>query len=179
MPLESPLAPTHETLLGRWQEIIAHEPDLFKNHLERIETDSFGNILMSPPPSGFHRKVAFRIAILLDELLPGDGSVQEQYLVTDIGIKVADVVWLNPNRSHEIYKDHPLQPAPDICVEVRSPSNTARELEEKRDAYFRAGAKEVWICDMNHRITFFSPEGELGQSILCPAFPKIIHPSKS
>jgi Uma2 family endonuclease len=35
--------------------------------------------------------------------------------------------------------------APDLAIEVMSPSNTQREMEEKTALYFGAGARTVWI----------------------------------
>ena len=37
--------------------------------------------------------------------------------------------------------------APYLAVEVLSPGNTASEMEQKLDDYFRAGTKSVWIVD--------------------------------
>ena len=37
--------------------------------------------------------------------------------------------------------------APDVAIEVVSPSNTARELERKTSEYFANGASAVWIAD--------------------------------
>jgi Uma2 family endonuclease len=37
--------------------------------------------------------------------------------------------------------------APDLAVEVLSPSNTKREMEEKAREYFAAGARLVWIVN--------------------------------
>jgi Uma2 family endonuclease len=125
MPLEAPIAPTKESLLDRWRNIISWHPELFEDVAERIETDAFGNILMSPSPDGAHQKRELRIA-------------------------------------------------PEICIEVRSPGNTIQELYEKRDAYFRAGAREVWICDLSNQIALFNESGELNKSELCPDFPAVI-----
>jgi Uma2 family endonuclease len=41
--------------------------------------------------------------------------------------------------------------APDLAVEVLSPSNTPREMERKRSEYFRAGVRLVWIVDIDDR----------------------------
>ncbi|HLM57936.1 MAG TPA: Uma2 family endonuclease [Pyrinomonadaceae bacterium] len=41
--------------------------------------------------------------------------------------------------------------APDIAVEVLSPSNTVREMEEKIDLYFGAGSRTVWIISPKRR----------------------------
>lgn len=41
--------------------------------------------------------------------------------------------------------------APDLAVEVLSPSNTAREMERKRREYFGAGVRMVWMIDIDAR----------------------------
>ena len=64
--------------------------------------------------------------------------------------------------------------APEICVEVVSPSNTETELDEKKELYFEAGAEEVWFCNGNGEMFFFArnetSEPMVG-SRLCPGFP--------
>lgn len=64
--------------------------------------------------------------------------------------------------------------APEICVEVYSFSNTQKEMKEKRELYFEKGAKEVWYCDKNGKISFYNEEGKLKKSALCPDFPNKI-----
>lgn len=41
--------------------------------------------------------------------------------------------------------------APDFAVEVLSPSNTKREMERKREDYFRSGVRLVWEIDPRAR----------------------------
>ncbi len=55
--------------------------------------------------------------------------------------------------------------APELCIEVASPSNSRKELQEKVDAYLAAGAEEVWIIyQESKRWQFFSLEGVLEKS---------------
>jgi Uma2 family endonuclease len=61
--------------------------------------------------------------------------------------------------------------APEICVEVRSPSNTDAEMDAKRALYFEAGAEEVWICDEDGAMRFYDADGEMDASHRAPAFP--------
>lgn len=41
--------------------------------------------------------------------------------------------------------------APDLAVEVMSPSNTTREMEKKVALYFAAGARAVWVFNPKKR----------------------------
>jgi Uma2 family endonuclease len=41
--------------------------------------------------------------------------------------------------------------APDLAVEVLSPGNTAREINEKVAMYFAAGSRAVWVFDPEKR----------------------------
>jgi Putative restriction endonuclease len=79
---------------------------------------------------------------------------------------------MDPSRVQELLKfpTQPVSPAPDICVEILSSSNTKAEIDQKRTLYFLAGAREVWICDRSNQIYFFGPDGPLDQSALCPQF---------
>ena len=56
--------------------------------------------------------------------------------------------------------DNPLMVAPEICLEVISPSNSVKETQEKREAYFAAGAHEVWIVfPQSKRCEFHGRQG--------------------
>jgi Uma2 family endonuclease len=160
--------------LQRWNEFLA-DPELLRRP-ERIEIDAFGHFLMSPPPDALHRKQGFRITALLETLLPGNSAYPEQSILTSEGIRIADAIWIDPSRLDELSRapNQPLSPAPDICVEILSPSNTEAEIDHKRALYFAAGAREVWICDRKGIIRFFASRGELEHSTLCAAFPSRI-----
>lgn len=154
-------------LLRRWQEIL--DDPAFKDYHQRVETDEFGNTIMSPRPTGKHDKTCQSICQVLNSL-PGDGGFLEHEVLTDKGMKIADVLWVSPTHPWNRESADPIIPAPDICVEVRSPRNTVEVLIEKRDAYLRAGAKEVWICDDN-RLYFFDSAEQIPASKLCPWCP--------
>ena len=153
-----------------WEEVVA-DPDL--QHLRyKIETNELGQIVMSPPPSFFHQRYEARIARLLDRLLPQGLAVQECPVQTPGGTKVADVAWISEARQAQAAPRAALTVAPEICVEVVSPSNTRKELLGKRTLYFGAGALEFWLCDEMGAVTFFRPTGKMPRSLLCPEFPR-------
>ena len=43
----------------------------------------------------------------------------------------------------------PYPKAPEICVEVTSPSNSKEEIEHKTELYLAKGALEVWVVIKN------------------------------
>ena len=154
-----------------WEEVVA-DPDL--QHLRyKIETNELGQIVMSPPPSYFHQESESEIVFLLRTLLPDGKAVQECPVKTPGGTKVADAAWISRERRRQQGpRRAALTIAPEICVEVVSPSNTLGELLARRDLYFAAGALEFWICDEDGGMTFFNAAGELERSGLCPEFPR-------
>jgi Uma2 family endonuclease len=54
----------------------------------------------------------------------------------------------------------PLPQAPEICVEVLSPSNTQAEMEMKTRFYLAAGAVEVWWVAATGALRVFDERGE-------------------
>ena len=50
---------------------------------------------------------------------------------------------------------------PDLVVEIRSPSNTQRQIDEKIDIYFRYGTRIVWLIDIiSGTLTVHRPDAE-------------------
>lgn len=145
-----------EVLARRWREILA-DP-LLRDLPYKIELNAWGKIEMSPA-SNPHGHAQAWIAFELQRLLPGGRVVTEASVLTDIGIRVSDVVWA----SHAFLATHALETpflrAPEICVEVLSPSNTEDEIQEKIRAYLAAGAHEVWTVAEDAAVRFFGAEG--------------------
>jgi Uma2 family endonuclease len=156
--------------LARWTQILA-EPALAKLP-NRIETDRLGRILMSPPPAFRHSRRQFSIGALLSSLLPKGVILTECPVSTADGVKSIDVAWLAPDRPEIIQEPLVLTRTPEICIEILSPSNSVSEINEKRVLYFDAGAAEVWICNLDGSMSFFSgADHQQSTSLLCPNFP--------
>jgi Uma2 family endonuclease len=160
--------------LRRWDELL-DDPDLAKIE-GRIETDRHGQIIMSPPPSARHGSYQFRVADALRDLLTDGEVLTECPISTADGVRVADVAWVSEERMRELGNRSCFPHCPEICVEVLSPRNRPKEIEEKKALYFDAGAREVWICDESGGLSFFtgSQTAPSTCSVLCPEFPKRI-----
>lgn len=138
----------------------------------RVESDQWGNIVMSPPPGINHSRHQSQIAALLRKLLTGGEALSEFPVRTAKGVKGVDTVWISKERLAEQPKHQDVAViAPEICVEVYSPSNRRGEIEEKKSLYFERGALECWTCDTKGRMAFFDVTGQISQSKLCPRFP--------
>jgi Uma2 family endonuclease len=157
--------------LRRWHEVLA-DPSLAKLP-HRIETDRHGHIVMSPPPAFSHSQRQGKIVGLMLKLLPEGQAMPECPLSTSDGVKAIDVAWLSTTREEHVQKPIVLQRAPEICVEIISPSNTVSEIKEKQALYFEAGAQEVWTCGLDGKLRFYVTAGnEVNTSRLCPGFPQ-------
>lgn len=97
-------------------------------------------------------------------------------LRTSDGVKAIDIAWLASDRRREVDSAVCLAQAPEICVQILSPSNTGEEISEKIELYFEAGAKEVWICNQSGTVEFYySGAGQTRRSSeMCPEFPQRI-----
>lgn len=139
----------------------------------RLETDRHGHVLISPPPGYHHASRQFEIGYQLRKLLGGNVRT-ECPLSTSDGVKAIDVAWLSDLRESTALSGEILLQAPEICVEVISPSNTPAEMNEKMALYFDAGADEVWFCETSGAMRFHALSGLLERSVLCPEFPAVI-----
>jgi Uma2 family endonuclease len=126
--------------LKRWAAVLA-DPELARLP-HRIETDRHGHILMSPPPAPAHGDRESEIVFRLKTLLPEGRTITDRPVSTSDGVKAPDVAWVVPERRQEVRSVICLTRAPEICVEVLSPSNTPQEIEGKTALIFRNGASE-------------------------------------
>ncbi len=109
----------------------------------KIELNRAGKIEMSPA-SNLRGKVQIEISRELDKRRSGV-VIAECSIQTTNGVRVADVAWLTTAQYKAFGEETPYPTAPDICVEIMSPSNTWAETHMNASLYLAAGAKEVWI----------------------------------
>jgi Uma2 family endonuclease len=144
-----------------WEQLLA-DPELAKVE-GRIETDRHGRIIMTPPPGPPHGSRQFSIGHEL-KLRLGGRVATECTISTSDGVRAADVGWFSDLRYRRAFDPRCFLEAPEICVEVISPSNTRAEMDEK----------EVWFCEKDGTMRYFGTGGPLQNSLLCPDFPAMI-----
>jgi Uma2 family endonuclease len=160
--------------LRRWTELVA-DRDLAKIE-GRIETDRYGRIILSLPFAPSHGSYQAMVGCLIGDLMPNGQVIIACPISTADGVKAADVAWASPECMRHLGNRACFPQAPEICVEVLSPSNIQAEIEEKTALYFDAGAKEVWVCSRSGSVRFYESGKNRARksSHLCPEFPKQI-----
>ena len=156
--LEAPL-PAAE--LGERYRALVASP-LYAKLPGKVELDRWGRILMSPA-SNQHGMVQIRIGQRLSSL--GGRAITEASILTAEGVFVADVAWASTAFIAAHRTETPFPNAPELCIEIASPSNSRREMQQKIAAYLSAGAHEVWIVYLqSQRVEFHSATGVIERS---------------
>jgi Uma2 family endonuclease len=87
---------------------------------------------------------------------------------------VADVAYLSAERFREVDPEDNIRGAPELVIEVLSPSNTAAEIYDKEQICLANGALEFWVVDAQRRqVKVSTPDGrtvtwQSGQEIPLP-----------
>lgn len=77
-------------------------------------------------------------------------------LFTDTDVVQPDILFVSNEREH-IRTPANIQGAPDLIVEILSPSSSRRDWRDKRELYAEHGVREYWIVDPVHRLVWTFP----------------------
>ena len=100
--------------------------------------------------------------------LPKGKVIADCSIQTLEGVKVADVAWASEEFINTFSYETPYPKAPEICIEIVSPSNSKAEITEKVNLYLAKGAMEVWVVYSDHQIQTYSHIGEIEKSSIAP-----------
>lgn len=144
-----------------WSEVI--DNPVLRDLPFKIELNKFGKLLMSPA-SNEHGRIQSRLAAALLNQSPKGEVITECSIQTSDGVKVADVAWLSEEFIREFGFVTPLPKAPELCIEIASPSNSKIEMQNKVDLYLAKGAHEVWVVYALNNIHIYSCMGRIENS---------------
>lgn len=128
---------------------------------QRPETGPFyyelrhGELVQATRPKKKHAVIQKKISRAL-ELHAGEAYwVQEEMAfrpLPEYELHVVDVGAVTPARWEQTDPDENLAGAPDLVVEVISPSNTMEEILEKRSLCLENGCREFWVVEPKFRV---------------------------
>jgi Uma2 family endonuclease len=124
-----------------------------------------GVVVREPRPGDPHGRVQVRIAYALEAWARSVGAAvttESGYVLSDDPptLRGPDVAVVVRPRSTKREIAGWVRGAPDVAVEVLSPSDTSIGIQEKTLDYLRAGAKLVWIVDpVALTVTVYRPDG--------------------
>jgi Uma2 family endonuclease len=136
------------------------------------ETNAQGQIIMTPVNYGHSHHVG-QLIQWLGRIVPAWKTGSELGIVTADGLKAPDVtIASRAYHDRHLADEGYVTEAPEICIEVMSPSNTWREMHHNMGLYFAVGTVEVWVVDTNGQVAFFGPgNAVLAASRLIPQAP--------
>ena len=110
-----------------------------------------GDLVMTPAPRVSHQRVVRKLGTLLTLHVErfGEGEVffpPCDVVLSDTDVVQPDLLFISGERSHIITEEN-VQGAPDLVVEILSPTTAERDQTFKRSLYARHGVKEYWLVD--------------------------------
>lgn len=127
-------------------EFLALPDDAAGARLELSE----GELTVSPPPRLLHTVIVANLtyelsthvrAKRLGRVLPSEAG----YLLGGQTFRCPDVSFVRAERLANVSPDGWMEGAPDLAVEVISPSETAKDIKQKLRQFLDAGSSEVWL----------------------------------
>ncbi len=108
-------------------------------------------LVMSPAPSDNHQKLLVKliskIYLFVEENDLGEVRVSPYDVYFDReNIFQPDIVFITKENTHLI-KERGLFGAPDLVIEILSPSNEGYDKKDKKQVYEKYGIKEYWIIE--------------------------------
>ncbi len=128
---------------------------------------SAGKLITTPPLTSLHSRITAKIFTVLEGRL---GRLQSSKAFCHAGyvlgrdpltIRQPDISVLNKERIRRTGADEYFEGAPELAVEIVSPSDSAEDLQMKVHQYLGAGAKQVWVVyPKTKRVHLFYADGQ-------------------
>ena len=121
-----------------------------------------GELCMVPAPYSEHQRIALRLVRKLDHLVQRHTLGELCFAPLDVrltphDVLQPDILFVSKARKQTMALEG-LRGAPDLVIEILSPSTAQRDRGRKSAIYHRAGVREMWIVDPDERtIEVFLP----------------------
>jgi Uma2 family endonuclease len=108
-----------------------------------------GEVFVVPSPLPRHQVVAITVTEMLRRYAREHGGFcvtsPIDIVFSDYDVLQPDVIYFSPDRAHLVDLNRVIRHAPDLCVEVLSPSTASTDRGKKMQMFARYGVPEYWI----------------------------------
>ena len=132
----------------RWtfSDLVALPEDRLRHEL--IDGEHF----VTPSPNTAHQTILKNLFVILNACVERRGVGEVLFAPFDVKLSpytvlVPDLLFFTADRFAEAVNDRHATAAPDLVVEILSPSTRRRDLGRKRAVYDREGVREYWVLD--------------------------------
>jgi Uma2 family endonuclease len=111
-----------------------------------------GELIMTPAAVPYHQVVSKRLLVALWEFAEKDRELGT-VLASPIDVRLDDVNVFQPDiifiskKSAGIIGPKNIEVAPDLVIEILSPSTAYYDLKQKKGVYAKSGVTEYWVVD--------------------------------
>ncbi len=146
-----------------------------------------GELILSPSARTAHQRTSRKILNPLDDFVI-ENELGEVFhapydvVLDNFNVVQPDILFVSNERAR-IITDLNIQGAPDLVIEILSPSTAQRDKTQKRDLYAQHDVKEYWQADTDaksvtaltledgvYRVAGIYTEGQTLTSVLLPGF---------
>ena len=132
----------------------------------RYELDAGVLISVLASPSLFHNiirdRLGMRLYLFVNERKLGLISWQTDFQLSENTVRIPDLSFVRAERLEGWDTRERLRGAPDLAIEIASPSDTPDDLARKAQQYLSAGARAVWVLYPEARLAYlYRPGGHI------------------
>ena len=111
-----------------------------------------GELILTPAPNLKHQRLQFRLGSRLGRFIEEHALGEFFFAPCDVVLSNTDVVqpdllFVSRERRHLLSGGDNVRGAPDLVVEILSPTTADRDRGYKRTLYAKHGVKEYWLVD--------------------------------
>ena len=115
-----------------------------------------GELIMAPAPNVGHQRIGTQLGWRLAQFVTERGLGEVFFAPCDVVLSNTDVVqpdllFVSHERAHLLLGGANVLGAPDLVVEILSPSTAGRDRTLKRALYAKHGVREYWLVDPDAR----------------------------
>ena len=141
--------------------------EIIEKHIKKLTYDDYAAIddgflyelingelrKMSPAPTFFHQRSNIRFGKLIDNFTETNSLGWTSIAPTDVKLDKfntlqPDILFISKKNRYKISSKGVIHGAPDLVVEIISPSSNKYDRDIKKDLYEKFGVKEYWLFDI-------------------------------